>query len=342
MARHPAMRRPVIRWKMSGAPDYAHIFNPARLMPKAMQTHMPKKYWHDLPESRLIRPLIATARARSEAMIAAPATQARRSLSACATHSRETSALRAEEPLTTLSDLPHALSACRRCALHCHATQPVAGHGPDRAPLMIVGEQPGDQEDIAGKPFVGPAGRVLDIALERTGIDRRSCYVTNAVKHFKFETRGKHRLHKSPDAAEIEHCRWWLQQERALRAAGADRGARRDRHPRGFWQGIDRQQCSLSDSSTRRRHRRPRHRAPVLFATLEHRGREASAVARLPRRPRNSEVVAGWARRRRRSGGSSFRSLFNALRTHVLACRCRPRRPASSSHRGGRARPAPG
>ncbi len=81
---------------------------------------------------------------------------------------------------------------------------------------MIVGEQPGDQEDIAGKPFVGPAGRVLDIALERTGIDRRSCYVTNAVKHFKFEARGKHRLHKSPDAAEIEHCRWWLQQERAL------------------------------------------------------------------------------------------------------------------------------
>jgi DNA polymerase len=90
------------------------------------------------------------------------------------------------------------------------------GEGPKRAALMIVGEQPGDQEDLAGRPFVGPSGRVLDAALERAGIDRREIYVTNAVKHFKYVQRGKRRLHQSPTAKEIDICRWWNEAERAI------------------------------------------------------------------------------------------------------------------------------
>ncbi len=90
------------------------------------------------------------------------------------------------------------------------------GEGPDDAALMIVGEQPGDQEDLAGKPFVGPAGQVLDAALEAAGIERREIYVTNAVKHFKYVQRGKRRLHQSPTAKEIDICRWWHEAERAI------------------------------------------------------------------------------------------------------------------------------
>jgi uracil-DNA glycosylase family protein len=102
---------------------------------------------------------------------------------------------------------------CRRCPLYRMATQTVFGEGPARAPVMLVGEQPGDQEDLQGRPFVGPAGRILDRALAEAGIDRSRIYVTNAVKHFKFEPRGKKRLHKKPNAGEIEACRWWLDQE---------------------------------------------------------------------------------------------------------------------------------
>ena len=90
------------------------------------------------------------------------------------------------------------------------------GEGPRKAELMIVGEQPGDQEDVAGRPFVGPAGRVLDAHLERADIDRRQVYLTNAVKHFKYVQRGKRRLHQSPTAKEIDVCRWWLESERAI------------------------------------------------------------------------------------------------------------------------------
>jgi uracil-DNA glycosylase len=107
------------------------------------------------------------------------------------------------------------LSACRRCDLWRDATQAVAGEGPASAALMLVGEQPGDAEDLAGRPFVGPAGRLLDQALADAGIIRAEAYVTNAVKHFKHETRGKRRLHKTPNAGEIAACRWWLDQERA-------------------------------------------------------------------------------------------------------------------------------
>jgi uracil-DNA glycosylase family protein len=102
---------------------------------------------------------------------------------------------------------------CKRCPLYAHATQTVFGEGPPGAHTMLVGEQPGDKEDRAGKPFVGPAGRILDRALADAGIDRDDTYVTNAVKHFKNEPRGKRRIHKKPNVAEIEQCRWWLEHE---------------------------------------------------------------------------------------------------------------------------------
>ena len=105
---------------------------------------------------------------------------------------------------------------CTRCHLYKCATQTVFGEGPTNATIMFVGEQPGDQEDLAGRPFVGPAGRLFDAMLEEAGIDRARTYVTNAVKHFKFVVRGKRRLHGKPDAGEIKACRWWLEQELEL------------------------------------------------------------------------------------------------------------------------------
>jgi len=105
---------------------------------------------------------------------------------------------------------------CRRCHLYKYATQTVFGEGPLEASIMFVGEQPGDQEDLAGRPLVGPAGTIFDKAFEAAGIDRSSVYVTNAVKHFKFIQRGKRRIHNKPDAGEIEACRWWIEHERAL------------------------------------------------------------------------------------------------------------------------------
>jgi uracil-DNA glycosylase len=117
---------------------------------------------------------------------------------------------------SSLEELAAAEGECQRCPLYKNATQAVPGEGPDRADLMIVGEQPGDQEDRSGRPFVGPAGQILDRALADAGIDRRRAFVTNAVKHFKHEVRGKRRLHKRPNTYEIERCRWWLDRELAL------------------------------------------------------------------------------------------------------------------------------
>ena len=105
---------------------------------------------------------------------------------------------------------------CTRCDLYKCATQTVFGEGPLDARIMFVGEQPGDQEDLAGRPFVGPAGQLFDAALRQAGIDRRATYVTNAVKHFKFVLRGKKRIHSKPDTGEIEACRWWIGHEREL------------------------------------------------------------------------------------------------------------------------------
>ncbi len=116
----------------------------------------------------------------------------------------------------TLEELADAEAVCTRCPLFRHATRVVPGEGTANARLMVVGEQPGDSEDLAGRPFVGPAGRILDEALEEAGIPREKVFVTNAVKHFNFEPRGKRRLYKRPNAHEIDRCRWWLDQERAL------------------------------------------------------------------------------------------------------------------------------
>jgi uracil-DNA glycosylase len=116
----------------------------------------------------------------------------------------------------SLADIAAGVQSCRRCDLWRDATQGVAGEGPPRARLMLVGEQPGDQEDLAGRPFVGPAGALLDDALQAAGAPREKLYVTNAVKHFKHEQRGKRRLHKTPNAGEARACRWWLDGERAL------------------------------------------------------------------------------------------------------------------------------
>ena len=120
------------------------------------------------------------------------------------------------KPIKSLRALAEAEGACRRCPLYREATQAVPGEGPSHADFMLVGEQPGDKEDLAGKPFVGPAGRILDAALKDAGIAREDTFVTNAVKHFKHEMRGKRRLHKRPNNYEIERCKIWLEAERDL------------------------------------------------------------------------------------------------------------------------------
>jgi probable DNA metabolism protein len=195
---------------------YASTFNPARLKTRTMQGEMPKRYWRNLPEAQLIPELVAASQARTQTMVDAAPTQPNLRLSrAIARHVRDGSF---DEGFvaSSLEELRHGVQACRRCPLWRDATQGVCGEGPREAKLMIVGEQPGDQEDLAGRPFVGPAGQVLNEALEEADIDREDVFITNAVKHFKHEPRGKRRLHKTPVLSEINACRWWLDQERRL------------------------------------------------------------------------------------------------------------------------------
>ncbi len=190
---------------------FAAIFNPARLKVSAMLSEMPKKYWRNLPEAEAIPDLIRSAQARTAEMVANPVLSPEKSAS------RNTANRPAPPPAEgPLGPLIAEAAACRRCDLWQRATQTVFGEGRADARMMLVGEQPGDQEDLAGRPFVGPAGQVLDRALIAAGIDRSQTYVTNAVKHFKFEPRGKRRIHATPDRTEIEICRTWLDQERAL------------------------------------------------------------------------------------------------------------------------------
>jgi uracil-DNA glycosylase len=118
--------------------------------------------------------------------------------------------------MPSLSKVRAASKSCRNCDLWKNATQTVFGEGPERARIMLVGEQPGNEEDLAGHPFVGPAGKLLDRALEEAGIDRRIVYVTNVVKHFKWEPRGKRRIHKKPRQSEINACRPWIEDELAI------------------------------------------------------------------------------------------------------------------------------
>lgn len=177
---------------------YASIFNPARVKVKAMTKEMPKKYWKNMPETALVGELIAGAQAREAEMVG------------------KSTALIGDNARAAWEAVRDEARGCTRCHLYKLGTQTVFGEGPVDAPLMFVGEQPGDQEDLAGRPFVGPAGLILDRALAEAGVDRARTYVTNAVKHFKFERRGKRRIHQKPDGPEIEACRWWIEQERIL------------------------------------------------------------------------------------------------------------------------------
>ncbi len=215
---------------------YASIFNPARLKIDAMQKEMPKKYWKNLPEARMIEGLIRDAGTRTGAMIAAEPTSPSRlalalerqagtardagegesgvDLFEAAEAGTDTSLSQAEP--TSLAEARSAATQCKRCDLYGPATQVVFGEGPETAEIIFVGEQPGDKEDLAGHPFVGPAGAMFNKALKEAGIERDKAYVTNAVKHFKYEPRGKFRLHKKPDSKEITACRYWLDLEKSF------------------------------------------------------------------------------------------------------------------------------
>ena len=189
---------------------YANIFNPARVKVHAMQAEMPKKYWRNLPEAIVIPSLLQDAPRRVQEM-------AKKSAAKRAAASDDLEWRPAPVPQTTsLSEVASAARGCTACHLYKRGTQTVFGEGPKRATLMLLGEQPADQEDLAGKPFVGPAGKLLSRALEEAGIDRDQVYVTNTVKHFKWEPRGKRRIHQKPNSREIAACRPWLEAELRL------------------------------------------------------------------------------------------------------------------------------
>ena len=190
---------------------YANIFNPARLKIKAMQSEMPKKYWRNLPEAELIPGLVRQAEPRAVQMRAAEATPIPAHLQKFKAPAVAPVAI--PEKFETLSELHAAARNCRRCDLCRHATQTVCGEGPRNAPIMFVGEQPGDKEDLHGKPFIGPAGQILMEGLGDAGINRSDVYITNAVKHFKFKPRGKRRIHERPNSHDIAMCRWLLELE---------------------------------------------------------------------------------------------------------------------------------
>ncbi len=176
---------------------YRSVFNPARLNLRAMRAEMPRKHWATLPEAGLIAELTREAPERTAAMLAANSSASATWVPA----SRSLPVLRA------------AAAGCRACGICEAATRTVFGEGPADARLMLVGEQPGDEEDLGGRPFIGPAGQLLDRLLGEAGIDRGQTYVTNAVKHFKWTPRGKRRLHQRPLAGEVQACRGWLDAE---------------------------------------------------------------------------------------------------------------------------------
>ena len=184
---------------------YENTFNPARLNLDAMRAEMPRKYWRNMPETAAIPALVRAAGARAQAMI-----------------DREPTMPLKRDPIRAVArmeeDAPDSLEALNAVIARAEplvpgATQAVLGEGPVGATIAFVGEQPGDQEDRQGRPFVGPAGQLLSRALEEAGIDRREAYLTNAVKHFKFTMRGKRRIHEKPTAGEVSHYRWWLERE---------------------------------------------------------------------------------------------------------------------------------
>lgn len=176
---------------------YRSIFNPARVKVKAMKAEMPVRHWATLPEAQIIPDLIAQADARVLKMA----------------KEQKGSATPFVPATTDINGLRAAARQCKGCELYEHATQVVFGEGPPDANVVMVGEQPGDEEDTKGHPFVGPAGRLLNKAMHEAGLDREKIYVTNAVKHFKFIERGKRRIHAKPTGIEISACRPWLEAE---------------------------------------------------------------------------------------------------------------------------------
>ena len=191
---------------------YRATFNPARANAEAMRAEMPKKYWRNMPEADLIPGLLAEAESRTRDMVASPPTAPRHAKGVDMPKPEQHEGPDYRSLTAARKDAEH----CTRCPLYKHATQTVFGEGPAHAAVVFVGEQPGDQEDLQGKPFVGPAGQMFDRALAEAGIDRSRVYVTNAVKHFKFTPRGKRRIHQKPNNGEIEACRWWLDNELGL------------------------------------------------------------------------------------------------------------------------------
>jgi uracil-DNA glycosylase len=187
---------------------YESVFNPARVNPAAMRAEMPKKYWRNLPETAAIPGLIQTASQRVERMIEQEATMPTKR-----TPERALEAMWDQEP-KSLKELNAVIA--KAGPLVPGATQAVFGEGPAHAEIVFVGEQPGDQEDLQGRPFVGPAGKLFTKAMTEAGIDRKDVYLTNAVKHFKFEQRGHRRIHSKPTAGEVKHYRPWLMKELEL------------------------------------------------------------------------------------------------------------------------------
>ncbi|OZI26388.1 uracil-DNA glycosylase [Bordetella genomosp. 9] len=184
---------------------YRNIFNPARLNESALHRQMPVRFWKGLPEGPLIPGMIADARNGARRVAQA------NTVGAMGGKQVAVDARRAQPARPA----PTTLDECRRCELWRHATQAVAGEGPADARIMLVGEQPGDQEDLAGRAFVGPAGQVLNEALQRADVPRQDLFLTNAVKHFKWFPRGKRRMHKTPAQQEVDACAHWLEEELA-------------------------------------------------------------------------------------------------------------------------------
>jgi DNA polymerase len=210
---------------------YRSIFNPARLNVRAMQREMPQQYWANLPEARAIPELVLEAPKRVASMLEDAPKRAAGKLEDAQERGRPQLRGRSIQvrdiPVRPVSRASATPATCRRCPLFERATQAVSGKGPEHADVMIVGEQPGDEEDLRGEPFVGPAGQVLRRALREIDADIERIYVTNAVKHFSWEPRGKRRIHKTPAQREIDACRTWLDDEiarvrpRVLVALGA-------------------------------------------------------------------------------------------------------------------------
>lgn len=194
---------------------FTNIFNPARIKLNAMRSEMPMKYWKNMPETALIPEMLAKAEERVQQMREYAPSVPRPGAQRVSDRYRSAMPQAIDLPKDETS-LNIALQKCRRCNLCDMATRAVPGNGDLNAQIMLVGEQPGDREDLEGKPFVGPAGMVLRQAMKDVGLNEKALWLTNAVKHFKFKIRGKKRIHDSPNRYEIEQCRWWLEAERRI------------------------------------------------------------------------------------------------------------------------------